>query len=210
MDEALEAIKASARGNQGLQRKIETLEKNAAFQLYQAESMKLRLSEEERAERDEQVRISRKKYEAQLDRHAREVVRQGEEHANRRIKIAEDMQDFFEQKLKQAVAQRDWYIKRDKSMWKQIAEHHKAGERIEAAWEGYRTSIAEKVIAKAVVDECKDFLQPLPQLKRKRKKGRGGDRRSAISEAMRKDNPPPTNIEKVADIRAEGGVALLM
>ena len=43
MDEALEAIKASARGNQGLQRKIETLEKNAAFQLYQAESMKLRL-----------------------------------------------------------------------------------------------------------------------------------------------------------------------
>ena len=95
--------------------------------------MKLRLSEEERAERDEQVRISRKKYEAQLDRHAREVVRQGKEHADRRIKIAEDMQDFFEQKLKQALAQRDWYMKRDKSMWKQIAEHHKAGERIEAA-----------------------------------------------------------------------------
>ena len=87
-----------------------------------------------------------------------------------------------------------------------------ASEQIEAAWEGYRTSIAEKVIAKAVVDECKckDFLQPLPQLKRKRKKGRGGDRRSDIFKAMRKDNPPPTNIEKVADIRAEVGVALLM
>ena len=38
MDEALEAIRASARGNQGLQRKIETLEKNAAFKLYQAEA----------------------------------------------------------------------------------------------------------------------------------------------------------------------------
>ena len=38
----------------------------------------------------------------------------------------------------------------------------------------------------------------------------GGDRRSDIFKAMRKDNPPPTNIEKVVDIRAEVGVALLM
>ena len=40
MDKALEAIKASAKGKQGLQRKIETLEKNEAFKLYQAECMK--------------------------------------------------------------------------------------------------------------------------------------------------------------------------
>ena len=40
MDKALEALKAAAKGNQGLQRKIATLEKNEAFLLYQAECMK--------------------------------------------------------------------------------------------------------------------------------------------------------------------------
>ena len=34
----------------------------------------------------------------------------------------------------------------------------------------------------------------------------GGNRRSAIFKAMRKDNPPPTNIEKVVDIRGEVAV----
>ena len=57
---------------------------------------------------------------------------------------------------------------------------------------------------------CRRAKSRRAQLKRKRKKGRGGDRRSDIFKAMRKDNPPPTNIEKVADIRAEVGVALLM
>ena len=50
MDKALEAIKASAKGNQGLQRKTEALKKNNAFKLYQSECMKLRLSDEERLE----------------------------------------------------------------------------------------------------------------------------------------------------------------
>ena len=77
MDKALEAIKASAKGKQGLQRKIETLEKNEAFLLYQGECMKLRLSDEERVERDESVQISRKRHDAEVDRLARETVRLG-------------------------------------------------------------------------------------------------------------------------------------
>ena len=72
MDQALEAIKASAKGNQGLQRKITTLEKNEAFLLYQGECMKLRLSDEERVERDESVQISRKRHDAEIDRLTRE------------------------------------------------------------------------------------------------------------------------------------------
>ena len=104
MDKALEAIKASAKGNQGLQRKITTLENNEAFLLYQGECMELRLSDEERVERDESVQISRKRHDAEIDRLARETVRRGSEFADREVKIANDLQDFFERKLKQAVA----------------------------------------------------------------------------------------------------------
>ena len=93
MDKALEALKASAKGNQGLQRKIATMEKNEAFLLYQAECMKLRLSDEERVERDKLVQISRARHDAEIEDNARQIVREGTEFADRQIKIANDLQE---------------------------------------------------------------------------------------------------------------------